>query len=155
MGVLITTSITSYGLGQELVEDNGFQQPSTEHTGMFQYNPGLTEDARVVRSNMVENNQDAGIECRTDVPTNHHEHSFPTRRRSFNYVNSARRYGLGQELMEDNGFQKPSTKYTDMFQSNSPQSFSKPILEEISSVSNHLQQSSAILVELQNSQYYR
>ena len=57
--------------------------------------------------------------------------------------------------MEDNGFQKPSTKYTDMFQSKSPQSFSKPILEETSSVSDHLQQSSAILVELQNSQYYR
>ena len=57
--------------------------------------------------------------------------------------------------MEDNGFQKPSTKYTDMFQSNSPQSFSKPILEETSSGRDHLQQSSAILVELQNSQYYR
>jgi hypothetical protein len=34
-------------------------------------------------------------------------------------------------------------------------SFSNPILEETSSVSDHLQQSSAILVELQNSQYYR
>ncbi|KAJ6676905.1 hypothetical protein OIU85_010116 [Salix viminalis] len=163
-GCSITTSIrssdyvnfaTSYGLGQELVEDNGFQQPSTEHTGMFQSNPGLAEDARVVTHNMVGNGHDVGIESRTDVPTNHHGNSFPTRRRSSDYVNSASRYGLGQELMEDNGFQKPSTKYTDMFQSNSPQSFSKPILEETSSVSDHLQQSSAILVKLQNSQYYR
>uniref|UniRef100_A0A6N2NJ07 Uncharacterized protein n=1 Tax=Salix viminalis TaxID=40686 RepID=A0A6N2NJ07_SALVM len=120
-GCSITTSIrssdyvnfaTSYGLGQELVEDNGFQQPSTEHTGMFQSNPGWAEDARVVTHNMVGNGHDVGIE-----------------------------YGLGQELMEDNGFQKPSTN--------------KPILEETSSVSDHLQQSSAILVELQNSQYYR
>ncbi|KAJ6339359.1 hypothetical protein OIU77_007346 [Salix suchowensis] len=132
----------------ELVEDNGFQQPSTEHTGMFQSNPGLAEDARG-------NGHDGGIESRTDVPTNHNGHSFPTRRRSSDNVNSVSKYGLGQELMEDNGFQKPSTKYTDMFQSNSPQSFSKPILEETSSVSDHFQQSSAILVELQNSQYYR
>ncbi|KAJ6294464.1 hypothetical protein OIU76_022522 [Salix suchowensis] len=163
-GCSITTSIrssdyvnfaTSYGLGQELVEDNGFQQPSTEHTGMFQSNPGLAEDARVVTHNMVGNGHDGGIESRTDVPTNHNGHSFPTRRRSSDNVNSVSKYGLGQELMEDNGFQKPSTKYTDMFQSNSPQSFSKPILEETSSVSDHFQQSSAILVELQNSQYYR
>ncbi|KAJ6374716.1 hypothetical protein OIU78_030241 [Salix suchowensis] len=131
-GCSITTSIrssdyvnfaTSYGLGQELVEDNGFQQPSTEHTGMFQSNPGLAEDARVVTHNMVGNGHDGGIESRTDVPTNHNGHSFPTRRRSSDNVNSVSKYGLGQELMEDNGFQKPSTKYTDMFQSNSPQSF--------------------------------
>ncbi|KAJ6693801.1 hypothetical protein OIU85_004571 [Salix viminalis] len=88
---------------------------------------------------MVGNGHDVGIESRTDVPTNHHGHSFPTSIKSSDYVNSASRYGLGQELMEDNGFQKPSTKYTDMFQSNSPQSFSKPILEETSLVSDHLQ----------------
>ncbi|KAJ6304223.1 hypothetical protein OIU77_017986 [Salix suchowensis] len=105
---------------------------------MFQSNSGLAEDARVVTNNMVGNGHDVGIESRMDVPTNHHGHSFPTRRRSSDYVNSASRYGLGQELMEDNGFQKPSTKYTDMFQSNSPQSFSKPMLEETSSVSDHL-----------------
>ena len=135
------------------MEDNGFQQPSTEHTDMFQSNPGLAEDTWVVTHNMVGNGHDVGIESRMEVPANHHGHSFPTR--SYDYVNSASRYGLGQELMEDNGFQNPSTKYTDMFQSNSPQSFSKPILEETSSVRDHFQQSSAILVELQNSQYYR
>ncbi|KAJ6297872.1 hypothetical protein OIU76_019060 [Salix suchowensis] len=97
-GCSITTSIrssdyvnfaTSYGLGQELVEDNGFQQPSTEHTVMFQSNPGLAEDTRFVTHNMVGNGHDVGIESRTDVPTNHHGHSFPTRRRSSDYVNSA------------------------------------------------------------------
>ncbi|KAF9668200.1 hypothetical protein SADUNF_Sadunf15G0104500 [Salix dunnii] len=163
-GCSITTSIRSsdyvnfarsYGLGQELMGDNGFQLPSTEHTGMFQSNPGLAEDARVVTHNMAGNGHDVDMESRMDVLTNHHGHSFPARRRSSDYVNSASRYGLGQELMEDNGFQQPSTKYTDRFQSNLPQCFSKPILEENSSVSDHFQQSSAILVEQQNSQYYR
>lgn len=126
---------TSYGLGQELMEDNGFQQPSTEHTSTFQSNPGLAEDARAVTSSMI------GNESRMDVLTNHHGHSFPTSRSS-DYVNFAISYGLGQEMMEDNGFQQPSTEHTGMFQSNPPQYFSKTIAEEN-------------LVELQNSQYYR
>ncbi|KAJ6361265.1 hypothetical protein OIU78_001831 [Salix suchowensis] len=82
---------TSYGLGQELVEDNGFQQPSTEHTGYVSGpNPSLAKDARVVTHNMVGNGHDVGIESRMDVPSNHHGHSFPTRRRSCDYVNSAK-----------------------------------------------------------------
>ncbi|KAJ6876061.1 hypothetical protein NC652_035430 [Populus alba x Populus x berolinensis] len=125
----------SYGLGQELMEDNGFQQPSTEHTSTFQSNPGLAKDARAVTSSMI------GNESRMDVLTNHQGHSFPTSRSS-DYVNFAISYGLGQEMMEDNGFQQPSTEHTGMFQSNPPQYFSKTIAEEN-------------LVELQNSQYYR
>ncbi|KAJ6681783.1 hypothetical protein OIU74_020114 [Salix koriyanagi] len=74
---------TSYGLGQELVEHNGFQQPSTEHTGMFQSNPGLAEDARVVTHNMMGNDHDVGIESRTDVPTNHHGHFFSYKKKEF------------------------------------------------------------------------
>ncbi|KAJ6303283.1 hypothetical protein OIU76_002988, partial [Salix suchowensis] len=69
-GCSITTSIrisdyvnfpTSYGLGQQLVEHNGFQQPSTKHTSMFRSNPGLVEDARVVTHNMMGNGRDVGI----------------------------------------------------------------------------------------------
>ncbi|KAJ6676288.1 DCD (DEVELOPMENT AND CELL DEATH) DOMAIN PROTEIN-RELATED [Salix viminalis] len=107
-GCSITTSIrssdyvnfaTSYGLGQELVEDNGFQQPSTEHTGMFQSNPGLAEDARVVTHNMVGNGHDGGIESRTDVPTNHHRHSFdPDVPRPGNRCSSSR--GLSNSVPE-------------------------------------------------------
>ena len=77
---------------------------------------GLAEDAQVVRSNMVENDQDADIKSRTNVLTDHHGCSITTSIRSSDYVNFATSYGLGQELVEDDGFQKPSTKYTDMFQ---------------------------------------
>ncbi|KAF9671450.1 hypothetical protein SADUNF_Sadunf12G0049000 [Salix dunnii] len=43
---------------------------------------GLAEDARVVRSNMVENDQDTDIESRTNVLTGHHGCSITTSIRS-------------------------------------------------------------------------
>ncbi|KAJ6291010.1 hypothetical protein OIU76_024177 [Salix suchowensis] len=67
---------------------------------------------------MVENDQDADIESRTNVLTDHHGCSITTSIRSSDYVNFATSYGLGQELVEDNGFQQPSTEHTSMFQSN-------------------------------------
>ncbi|KAJ6332759.1 hypothetical protein OIU77_008753 [Salix suchowensis] len=91
---------------REPVEDNGFQQPSTEHTGMFQSNPGLAKDARVVTHNMVGNGHDVGRMFQLIITG------------SADYVNFATSYGLGQELVEDNGFQQPSTEHTGMFQSN-------------------------------------
>ncbi|KAJ6694021.1 hypothetical protein OIU85_004779, partial [Salix viminalis] len=60
-----------------------FQQPSTEHTGMFQSNPGMAEDARVVTHNMVRNGHDVDIESRMDVPTNHHGHFFSYKKKEF------------------------------------------------------------------------
>uniref|UniRef100_A0A6N2LX42 Uncharacterized protein n=1 Tax=Salix viminalis TaxID=40686 RepID=A0A6N2LX42_SALVM len=100
---------------------------------------------------MVEIDQDTDIEFKTNVLTDHHGCSITTSIRSSDYVNFPTSYGLGQELVEHNGFSSPQLSIL----SNSPQSFSKPILEETSSVSDHFQQPSAILVELQNSQYYR
>ena len=56
---------------------------------------GLAEDAQVVRSNMVENDQDADIESRTNVLTDHHGCSITTSIRSSDYVNFSTSYGLG------------------------------------------------------------
>ena len=52
---------------------------------------GLAEDAQVVRSNMVENDQDADIEAKTNVLTDHHGCSITTSIRRSDYVNSASR----------------------------------------------------------------
>ena len=55
---------------------------------------GLAEDAQVVRSNMVENDQDADIKSRTNVLTDHHGCSITTSIRRSDYVNSASRYSV-------------------------------------------------------------
>ena len=56
---------------------------------------GLAEDAQFVRSNMVENDQDADIESKTNILTDHHGCSITTSIRSSDYVNFATSYGLG------------------------------------------------------------